>query len=78
MKYIIFGLPDDVPTIVIFDCITSHSTIRNKMDMPIISAGKISVGWNCVSGSVTLCIPFDAKQSADDTATIKRAIDLSA
>lgn len=77
-KYLIFGNPQDVPQIVIFDSITDHSTIRRAFEhKTLISAGKMSENWNCYNGSVTLGIPSTIKRSLEDTAIMKKMRELN-
>ena len=75
LKYIIFD-KHDIPMIVIFDCLQQHVDIRNKINLPVISAGKFS--WNthgklhCDSGSVSLGIKSNLEQSIADEWTINK------
>lgn len=74
-KYIIFEDGGGMVRIIIFDCIVDHSTIKNRMEFSnwrVVSAGKITKGWNCINGSVTLGFKFNLKQSEEDTKTIAK------
>ena len=77
-KYIIFEDAGCLTKLIIFDCITDHSTIRNRfetMGWTVISAGKVNFGkkeWDCHNGSVTLCLSYHREQSIKDLETIKK------
>lgn len=77
LKYVIFDDGSGIPYPVIFNSFESHLNIAQKFpEYKILSAGKISKGFNCVNGSVTLGRKFDLKQSAQDTETINKLADL--
>lgn len=79
-KYIIFEEHSTtLIRVIIFDCITNHSTIKNRMEYAswkVISAGKLK--WNmdgklcCQRGSVTLGIEADAVLSIQDEEIINK------
>lgn len=78
LKYIIFEDATGLNSCILFDVITDHSTIKNKFsNLTVVSAGKISSGWNCRNGSVTLGIKFDLARSNEDTGIIKSLMDLN-
>lgn len=76
-KYIIFESVSQLTKVIIFDCITEHSSIKNKFidlysNWTLISAGKINKDWNCTSGSISLDIKWSREQSEEDTKTINK------
>lgn len=80
MKYLIFNA-GGIESVRIFDEITDHSAVVREVDLPVVSAGRLSfqvednnnpVCFCAVSGSVTLKIPFSKEQSHKDFQLIKR------
>ena len=75
-KYIIFEEHSTtLIRVIIFDCITDHSTIKNRMEYAswkVISAGKINKQFRCFRGSVSLKIESDAVLSIQDEETINK------
>lgn len=77
MKYILFDSPSSaIPTVRIFDDITSHVDVRNevlssKPGLIVLSAGEIWFhyinGCLCYHKSVSLDLPFDGKKSEEAT-----------
>lgn len=83
MKYILFEHPSDpIPTVRIFDDITSHNEVRaevqsGKPGLSVLSAGKIWIKGDeitCVHQSVSLGISFDEEMGACAAATIKNLL----
>lgn len=75
LKYIIFEQPDCVPTLRIFDGITSHDAVMREVGQPVKSAGWLyatTEGLVATTGSRSLAIKSNPEQSAEDTALIKR------
>lgn len=78
LKYIIFEDATRLNSVIIFDAITNHSDIKRNFDyLTVISAGKISKGWGCCNGSVTLGIEFDLARSNEDTRIIESLMNLA-
>lgn len=82
MKYIIFERPDGLPSLVIFDELTSHSDMKNKIDFPVTGAGMVNfvidkngeVVPSVIHKSVSLKIEFSKEKSLEDAETINRVM----
>jgi len=85
VKYIIFERPNGLENLVVFDELTSHVDMKNKVNRSVLGAGMIYFGNDCLAGddkgfsiyngSVSLGISYSKDQTKKDTQIIARLLE---